>query len=440
MKKIKKVVASNKLFFKNIYARMVINTETAIYQIIPFSILASISFPIFYYVNNNMAASVYENLPARLIASALCLPLIFFHFWPKKLRIVLPVYWYLTLIYVLPFFFTFFFLMNGASQIWLTNIIIMILLLILLVDWLSFIAMIIIGCGLGFIFYYFSVDQIELPNYFYNQILIINVFAFISVLLSRSKSKIEAEKFSALQAFGYMIAHELRTPLNAIQSSFEGIKMYLPSLIAAYKKASNAQLEVEYIRKDQLVSLERSIDTVETEANLANMTINMLLTNVRQTQMKPSEISIFSAKDLIESVLKRYPTQADQRAIIHVDSNHDFMIQGDKELLSHLFFNLLKNALYFLEAAKKGEIMIWFDADNEYNYIHFKDTGQGIAPKDLPHIFERFYTKRYHGTGIGLAFCKTVMNLHKGKITCHSVLGEYAEFIMSFPKIKQENL
>jgi signal transduction histidine kinase len=291
---------------------------------------------------------------------------------------------------------------------------------------------------IGSLSYYFNIDRVALSDLIYGELVSVITFIFIGTFFSRSKSKLEAEKFEALDSFGSMVAHELRTPLSAIRNGVEGIKTYLPDLLNAYKKAREANLAVEHIRKDQLVSLEECINHLESESSLANITINMLLTNVRQSKLAPTEITAFSAAALIEQTLIRYPLQPEQRALIHVNNEQDFMIRGDQELLIHVIFNLLKNALYFLEAAQKGEITIWFDIDEKFNRIHFKDTGQGIAPSDLPHIFDRFYTRRYHGTGIGLAFCKTVMKLHKGDIICQSVLGEYADFIISFPKIEQE--
>ena len=67
----------------------------------------------------------------------------------------------------------------------------------------------------------------------------------------------------------------------------------------------------------------------------------------------------------------------------------------------------------------------------------FRDTGLGIAEEDLPHIFERFFSKdTHHGSGIGLSFCKTVVEAHGGSIECQTKRGEYTLFIMRFPRFK----
>jgi signal transduction histidine kinase len=67
----------------------------------------------------------------------------------------------------------------------------------------------------------------------------------------------------------------------------------------------------------------------------------------------------------------------------------------------------------------------------------FKDTGKGIASKDLPFVFDRFYTQTPHGTGIGLAFCQDVLKRFGGSIVCDSVEGEYTIFTLSFPSQSQ---
>ncbi len=102
-----------------------------------------------------------------------------------------------------------------------------------------------------------------------------------------------------------------------------------------------------------------------------------------------------------------------------------------------MLFNLLKNSLYYIKAAGKGRIFIRTEADTKksMNTLIFKDTGKGIAKEILPNIFEPFFSRRHHGTGVGLAFCARVMEAHHGTIHCDSVEGEYVTFEMRFPHV-----
>jgi signal transduction histidine kinase len=75
---------------------------------------------------------------------------------------------------------------------------------------------------------------------------------------------------------------------------------------------------------------------------------------------------------------------------------------------------------------------------DKFNELHFRDTGTGIPANVLPRIFQRFYSwskdsNVEQGTGVGLAFCKTVIEACGGHIYCNSVVDQYTEFVMLFP-------
>ena len=107
-----------------------------------------------------------------------------------------------------------------------------------------------------------------------------------------------------------------------------------------------------------------------------------------------------------------------------------------------MLFNLLKNAIYYVKAANKGNmkgvIQIWLESDGKYNVLHFKDVGKGMPEATLHHVFDPFFTKTDHGAGIGLTFCKSVMESYGGKIGCASKEGEFTEFVLSFPIYTKE--
>src|ERR1700733_10323838 len=111
---------------------------------------------------------------------------------------------------------------------------------------------------------------------------------------------------------------------------------------------------------------------------------------------------------------------------VNFSKNDDFQFSGNQTLVTHVIMNLLKNAIFYILKAKKGEVNVWLEKHEERNEIHFKDTGTGIKKHILPHIFDTFFTTSSSaGTGIGLAFSKMVMRSHKGDIHCESQEGEY---------------
>ena len=113
---------------------------------------------------------------------------------------------------------------------------------------------------------------------------------------------------------------------------------------------------------------------------------------------------------------------------------------GDPDLIVRVVTNLLGNALNY---TRQGEIRIatgrlWAESV-EWQTISVIDTGPGIDPEDLPHLFERFYRGQAarqtgaSGTGLGLAICQEIAELHNGRITIESQYGTGSTFTLWLP-------
>jgi signal transduction histidine kinase len=159
----------------------------------------------------------------------------------------------------------------------------------------------------------------------------------------------------------------------------------------------------------------------------------MLLIKLR-TSISARSLETFTISSCIEEVLNRYPFQSGEKELISLKALHDFTVQANKLFVVHVFFNLIKNALYHIATVHKGQITILLDTDNEYNKVIFRDTGSGIPKDVVQKVFKRFFSKTYHGAGVGLTFCKTVMRSLGGNIICNSEEGQYTEFLLFFPK------
>src|SRR5690606_1804584 len=114
------------------------------------------------------------------------------------------------------------------------------------------------------------------------------------------------------------------------------------------------------------------------------------------------------------------------------------------EQLEKVLLNLLSNALKFTPAG--GVVEVSVDAESEAAVIAVRDTGIGIAPEDLPRVFQRFYqsdtsaTRRYKGTGIGLALARELVELHGGEIHAESTPGAGSTFTVRLPLTDGEEL
>jgi two-component system autoinducer 1 sensor kinase/phosphatase LuxN len=97
-----------------------------------------------------------------------------------------------------------------------------------------------------------------------------------------------------------------------------------------------------------------------------------------------------------------------------------------------MIINLLKNSLYYLNTRKDFRISILVFIEDDKKIVSVIDNGPGISSDDLEKVFDTFYTKKISGNGIGLSFCKKVMEYHGGSISCTSSLGEYTKIELRF--------
>ncbi|MCK4608034.1 MAG: PAS domain-containing protein [Gammaproteobacteria bacterium] len=246
-------------------------------------------------------------------------------------------------------------------------------------------------------------------------------------------AKSQDERIKGTKGVLASVAHELRTPLSSIYSA-AGIQDVVAALADGYNQAKAAGLSVERLRPGTIDRAKESLASIEREVKFSQRIINMLLKNVSALETGKDSYKLCSMTACVEAALGRYTYSNDAEGdLVHANLSQDFQFYGEELLVNHIIFNLLKNALYYVARAGKGEITIWLEPGEKVNLLYFKDTGSGIAEDELPHIFEQFFTRTEHGTGVGLSFCKMAMQNMGGDIECRSILSEYTEFVLSFP-------
>lgn len=97
------------------------------------------------------------------------------------------------------------------------------------------------------------------------------------------------------------------------------------------------------------------MDGIIAETNYSNTIINMILINVDQQSINQREFQACSIAHCIDEALQRYPFQSEERDFIQWDKVNDFRFMGKEILTVHIFFNLLKNAIYYVKASRKGK-------------------------------------------------------------------------------------
>lgn len=411
--------------------------------VVAFGLFGLVNYPLFFLYWHSLAPQQYTNAILRLVAVLLCIPLALTNYWPKRLKPVFPAYWFLSLLYCLPFFGTFMLLKNQASNMWLMNAMLVIFLLILLADWLMFSLLIALGTSLGIIAYSLTTNasfHFIFTSHMSGALSTYVLAIIIGVVFSKNTSRNIAimtlrEQLSALNTMASSIAHELRTPLASIKLGITGLTRFLPTLVQGYKIAKQHNLDVPAIRNSQFNTIEKLCDTTALEVKTAFIIIDLMLNNVRQREIKPSDLEVLSMNACIHEALSRYPFKSDdERNLVSYNESNDFTFSGDVIYMTHILFNLIMNALYFIKAERKGNISIWLEQGERVNTLYFKDTAKGAPAEMLEELFQDFFSKKSGGTGLGLAFCKHVMKAFGGDIIVQSVVGEYMQFVLTFPK------
>lgn len=193
-------------------------------------------------------------------------------------------------------------------------------------------------------------------------------------------------------------SHELRTPLMSILGYAEGI---YSGVMKDEKKASHVIL-----RESKKMS-----DLVDEILFLSRM----------DTQSVSMNIETLDIKELLYDCSWQVKGSADLAGISihHHFDDHRMYIQGDEQLLERAFTNILSNAVRYA----KSEIRISCATDRAEILIEIADDGEGIDPKDLPYIFQRFYKGKKGNLGIGLSMTKEIITQHNGSIEATSSKG-----------------
>ena len=232
----------------------------------------------------------------------------------------------------------------------------------------------------------------------------------------------QAEELSRLKdQFLATMSHELRTPLNAI---FGWITL------------------LRTRRLDEATQA-RALETIERNARAQKRLIEDLLDVSRIVTGKISlELGDVVPARVVEGAIATMQpaAQAKQLRIVPILGEVTGVIRGDAARLTQVICNLLSNAIKFTAPGGRIDVELAMSGDREHLQISVADTGQGIKPEFLPHVFERFrqedgsISRRHGGLGLGLAIVRHLVELHSGTVEAQSEgEGSGSRFIVRLP-------
>ncbi len=216
------------------------------------------------------------------------------------------------------------------------------------------------------------------------------------------------DAFQSQKAFIADASHELRGPLTVFKGNLDLLKRNL------------SEEDRQEALRDMGAQTERMAKIVEDLLFLAE------IESGREGQQE-----IVSLKEILEEGLNRGQQLAGNRKIT-IGREEDLTVKGDAHRLRQLFANLINNAIRY--TPEEGNITLSLYREGDYACLEVSDTGIGIEPEHLEHIFDRFYrtdkarSRAKGGVGLGLAIVKGIAEQHRGKVTVTSKPGKGSTF------------
>ncbi|HEU5337232.1 MAG TPA: ATP-binding protein, partial [Terriglobales bacterium] len=217
-----------------------------------------------------------------------------------------------------------------------------------------------------------------------------------------------AEHLATMGELAAGLAHEIRNPLAGIAGVVEIIGRDLPA-------SSPARAVVKDVRQEV-------------------MQINRIVSDLLEcARPKPPETRLYDLNATVEHAVMFSRQQALSKSI-DIEFRHDALpleVEHDSHQVNQVLLNLLLNAIQSIDHS--GKIIVTVQHQHALATITVADTGRGIAPEHLPHIFRPFYTTKGNGTGLGLSLARRIVEEHGGRVEVSSRLGHGTTFTVFLP-------
>lgn len=387
------------------------------------AVIGVITFPLFYVVWTYLWPQPYDSVLLRGIGTVMCLALALAQWWPEQLRRYIVPFSYVTFLYCLPFFFTLMLLLNHSNATWQMSTLAALIYVVLLYDLVNAIVVLIIGSIAAVFVYLIASHGGTIPEGYWTTLPIL-IFALTGFFgLAYSDNLIAKEKLKAAASLASQVAHECRTPLTGIRFEADGCERLLTKLPTSRER-------------DKLIA---SHQRVRQHIRSANSVIDLLLSNVAQHHRGPAAHELNKMSKIVGMAIERYHFKPNQRDLVRTELNDDFVFRGSDLLMTHVLFNLMKNGLRAIEARGGDDnyFSITLERGRDANKVIVTDTGEGIPPEILNYVFIPFVSAQRPGvgTGLGLSFCRMIVESSGGTISCRSVRHEGTTFTIELPVV-----
>ncbi len=222
----------------------------------------------------------------------------------------------------------------------------------------------------------------------------------------------KAEREETWRQMARQMAHEILNPLTPMKLLTQRMMMLTPD-----------DPEYHTIVQSSSKVLLQSIDTITaTTRALSNFARTPLASPEIVNIVDSVQYTIFLFRNNTENVIINFDTELDEIKVL-----------VDKEMIGHVFSNLLKNAIQSVPKERMGRIDVVIRCDDHYVYVSIIDNGDGILDENKDKIFDVNFSTKIYGMGLGLVVVKNVIEQAGGTVTFSSTYGKGSEFVVSLP-------
>lgn len=236
--------------------------------------------------------------------------------------------------------------------------------------------------------------------------------------MSYSLMKIDEER----KRFVSDASHELKTPLASVKALIESLINSRSQDIAFYKEI---------------------LHDVNGEIDRMTRLVNDLLELARLDKIKSPRIKRVEVSEVISDVIDSLAPLAESKNVnLTFNGKEKVFAEVDPDRFYRMAYNIVENGIKYTHEG--GNVLVGLDEDEDNIYLAISDNGIGISEEVLPKIFDRFArgdtarSKKNGGFGLGLAIAKEIIDMHEGKVTVESKVGEGTTFKIVLPKRKNK--
>jgi heavy metal sensor kinase len=241
--------------------------------------------------------------------------------------------------------------------------------------------------------------------------------AVLSVSFNELLSRLD-QSFEHMRRFVADASHELRTPVAIIRGEAD--------VALSSDRSATEYRQTLAVILDESRRLSRLVDDL----------LNLARADAGRVRLQVTE---FYLNDLLAECCRSEQTLASARGVVlECRADGDVAFRGDEELVHRMVRNLIDNAIRY--TPEGGRVTVVLETAADRVLVRVSDTGAGIAPAALPHLFERFYradkarSRQDGGFGLGLAIVKWIAESHRGTVAVESTVGEGSTFTVTVPR------